>query len=139
MKQLAHKLGSGQLTIEDVPVPACRPGMVVIQNHYSVISPGTEAATVRTARSNLLYKARQKPREVRQVLELCKRQGPAQAYRAVMKRLDAYSALGYSSAGEIIAVGSDVGEFAVGDLAAAAGAGYANHAELVSVPVNLCV
>ncbi len=139
MKQLAHKLGSGQLTIEEVPGPSCRAGMVVIQNHFSVISAGTEAATVRTAQSNLLDKARQKPQEVRKVLELCKRQGPAQAYRAVMKKLDAYSPLGYSSAGEIVAVGSDIRGFSVGELAAAAGAGYANHAELVSVPVSLCV
>ena len=30
-------------------------------------------------------------------------------------------------------------EFEVGDKVACAGAGYANHAEIVSVPINLCV
>jgi polar amino acid transport system substrate-binding protein len=139
MKQLAQKLGGGQVTVEEVPIPACAPGMVVIQNYYSVISAGTEAATVRTAQSNLLYKARHKRKELRQVLEICQRQGPAQAYRAVMKRLDAYSPLGYSSAGEIIAAGAGVREFSVGDLAAAGGVGYANHAEIISAPANLCV
>jgi len=56
-----------------------------------------------------------------------------------MKKLDAYSPLGYSSAGEVIEVGEEVTEFNVGDLVACAGGGYANHAEIVSVPVNLCV
>jgi len=113
--------------------------MVIIQNHYSVISPGTEGATIRTSRSSLLQKARQKPDEAKEVLGLCWRQGPFQAYRAVAKRLDAYSPLGYSSAGQILAVGADVSEFKVGDFVAAAGVGYANHAEVISVPINLCV
>ena len=56
-----------------------------------------------------------------------------------MKKLDAYSPLGYSCAGEIVEIGEDVSGFQVGDKVACAGAGYANHAEIVSVPVNLCV
>jgi predicted dehydrogenase/threonine dehydrogenase-like Zn-dependent dehydrogenase len=56
-----------------------------------------------------------------------------------MKKLDAYSSLGYSCAGEIIEVGSDVTGFTIGDNVACAGAGYANHAEVVCVPANLCV
>ena len=47
--------------------------------------------------------------------------------------------LGYSCAGEVIEVGAGVTEFEVGDKVACAGAGYANHAEIVSVPINLCV
>jgi threonine dehydrogenase-like Zn-dependent dehydrogenase len=68
-----------------------------------------------------------------------RKQGPIQTYRAVMKKLDAYSHLGYSSAGEVVEVGEDVTEFEVGDLVACAGAGYANHAEIITVPKNLCV
>ncbi len=45
--------------------------------------------------------------------------------------------LGYSSAGEVVATGERVTEFAVGDLVACGGAALANHAEYVSVPVNL--
>ena len=56
-----------------------------------------------------------------------------------MKKLDSYSPLGYSSAGEVIKVASDVQSFAVGDLVACGGAGYANHAEIIAVPSNLCV
>lgn len=44
---------------------------------------------------------------------------------------------GYSVAGEVTAVGAGVDGFAVGDWVACAGAGAANHAEFVKVPVNL--
>ncbi len=47
--------------------------------------------------------------------------------------------LGYSSAGEVVAVGDKVRRFSVGDRVACAGAGLANHAEVVSVPENLAV
>lgn len=56
----------------------------------------------------------------------------------VMNKLDAPSSLGYSTAGEIIAVAPDVTEFRVGDLVACGG-NSAVHAEVIAVPVNLCV
>lgn len=45
--------------------------------------------------------------------------------------------LGYSVAGHILAVGEGVTGFSTGDLVACAGAGIANHADVVAVPVNL--
>lgn len=45
--------------------------------------------------------------------------------------------VGYSGAGEVIAVGQGVEGFAVGDLVACGGAGKANHADYVSIPRNL--
>lgn len=139
MEQLTQKLKSGEMTIQQLPMPVVGPGMVLVRNHYSLISAGTEGSMVKTARKSLIGKAKERPEQVKQVLDVLKKQGPVQTYRAVMKKLDAYSPLGYSSAGEVIEVGSDVTEFAVGDRVACAGAGYANHAEIVCVPVNLCV
>ncbi len=46
---------------------------------------------------------------------------------------------GYSAAGRVVEVGSDVPDLAVGDRVACAGGGYAVHAEFVRVPRNLCV
>jgi len=112
---------------------------VIVKNHYSIISAGTEGSTVVAARKSLLGKAKERPQQVKQVIDTLKKQGPIQTYRAVMKKLDAYSPLGYSCAGEVIEVGAGVTEFEVGDKVACAGAGYANHAEIVSVPINLCV
>jgi len=45
---------------------------------------------------------------------------------------------GYSAAGEVIGVGSEVSAFSIGDLVACAGGGIANHAEFIDVAVNLC-
>jgi polar amino acid transport system substrate-binding protein len=56
-----------------------------------------------------------------------------------MNKLEAYSPCGYSSAGEVIEVGEGTTGFAVGDLVACAGVGYANHAEVICVPTKLAV
>lgn len=139
MEQLTQKLGSGDMITQEVPYPQLGKGMVIVKNHYSIISAGTEGSTVVAARKSLIGKAKERPQQVKQVIDTLKKQGPIQTYRAVMKKLDAYSPLGYSCAGEVIEVGDGVTEFEIGDKVACAGAGYANHAEIVSVPVNLCV
>jgi len=139
MQQLTQKLGSGDMVIQELPYPQVGKGMLVVKNYYSVISAGTEGSTVTTARKGLIGKAKERPQQVKQVIDTLKKQGPMQTYRAVMKKLDAYSPLGYSCAGKILEVGEGVTEFKVGDNVACAGVGYANHAEIVAVPVNLCV
>jgi len=139
MQQLTQKLGSGDMIIQEVPYPQLGKGMVIVKNHYSIISAGTEGSTVVAARKSLIGKAKERPQQVKQVFDTLKKQGPIQTYRAVMKKLDAYSPLGYSCAGEVVEVGEGVTEFEIGDMVACAGAGYANHAEIVSVPINLCV
>ncbi len=45
--------------------------------------------------------------------------------------------VGYSAAGEVVAVGDGITDLAVGDLVACAGAGQANHADYVAVKRNL--
>ena len=139
MQQLTQKLGSGDMVIQEIPYPQVGKGMIVVKNHYSIISAGTEGSTVQAARKSLIGKAKERPQQVKQVIDTLKKQGPIQTYRAVMKKLDAYSPLGYSCAGEVIEVGEGVTEFEIGDKVACAGAGYANHAEVVSIPVNLAV
>ena len=138
MLQLVQKLKNGQMKTLEVPNPVLGHGMILVKNYYSLISPGTEGSTVKAARKSLLGKARQRPQQVKQVIDVLKSQGPVQTYRTVMKKLDAYSPLGYSCVGEVIAVGPDVTQFKVGDFAACGGLS-ANHAEIVAVPVNLSV
>ena len=45
--------------------------------------------------------------------------------------------VGYSAAGVVLAVGDDITDLRPGDRVACAGAGYANHAEVIAVPRNL--
>lgn len=139
MKQLTQKLNNGKMLVQDVPTPVLGKGMVLVKNHFSLISAGTEGSTAQTARKSLIGKAKERPQQVKQVLEVFTQQGPVQTYRTIMKKLEAYSPLGYSCAGEVIEVGIEVSNFSIGDRVACAGVGYANHAEIVAVPVNLCV
>ena len=137
MKQITQKLKDGQIKIKNVPVPMLHKGNILVKNHYSLISSGTEASTVKSARKGYIGKAKERPQQFKKVIESLGTQGPLQTYRAVMKKLDVYSPLGYSSAGEVIEVASDVGDYCAGDWVACGGLS-ACHAEIVSVPKNLC-
>jgi len=138
MRQLTQKLKDGKMQTLEVPPPHFQVGQLLVRTHFSLISAGTEGSTVKTARKGLIGKAKERPQQVKQVLETLKSQGPVQTYRAVMKKLEAYSPLGYSSCGRIIMVADDVAGFKVGDLVACGGLS-ASHAEVVTVPENLCV
>ncbi len=137
MKQLVQNLKSGEMKLLDVPVPALKPRHVLVRVHYSLISAGTEAMKVSTARKGYLGKAKEKPEQVKQVLETLKREGIVNTYRKVMNKLDSWAPLGYSNAGVIIDVAPDVTEFKVGQRVACAGQDIANHAEVIAVPVHL--
>ena len=139
MKQITQKLGNGEMKVQEVPTPIPQKGMILVRNHYSIISAGTESSTVSSARKSLIGKAKERPQQVKQVLESLRKSGPVHTYRAVSKKLDGYSPLGYSCSGEIIGLGEGVETFKVGDYVACGGIGHANHAEIVSVPTNLAV
>ncbi len=81
----------------------------------------------------------ERPDLVKRVLEVAKKSSVLEALTKVRERISMPFPLGYSVAGEVIAVGKDVKDFKVGDRVACAGAEYAYHAEVVSVPENMCV
>jgi predicted dehydrogenase/NADPH:quinone reductase-like Zn-dependent oxidoreductase len=129
----------GSISVAEIPPPVVQWGTVLIRNTYSLISAGTERATLETGASSLVGKARQRPDQVRQVLNTARQLGVVETYRMVQDRLDRPMTLGYSCAGEVIAVGEGVGDISPGMRVAAGGAGYASHAEIVAVPRNLVV
>jgi predicted dehydrogenase/threonine dehydrogenase-like Zn-dependent dehydrogenase len=139
MKQIAQNYKTGELTVLDVPAPACRPGGVLVQTLFSLISTGTEMMKVTEARMSLVGKARSRPDQVRKVLDSVAQQGAVATYKKVMNRLDSYTPLGYSLCGVVVEVGRDAGEFSVGEVVAAAGNEHALHAEYNWIPSNLCV
>ncbi len=139
MKQLLQNYKSGEMSVKEIPEPVIMPGNVLVQNHFSLISSGTEKNTVKTAQSSLAGKAKQRPDLVKQVLNQVKKNGLKETIELVKNRLDSYVALGYSSAGTVLASLDTKSEFKPGDRVACAGQNYASHAQVVSVPQNLTV
>ena len=137
MKQLVQNLRTGVAEVLEVPAPRPGPNDIVVRNRASVISAGTERMVLEFSRQGLLGKARSRPDLVRQTLEKVKRHGVISAFRAARERLDEPVTLGYSSAGEVTAVGEAITEFRVGDRVACAGGGFAVHAEAVRIPRTL--
>jgi polar amino acid transport system substrate-binding protein len=139
MKQVLQNQKTGQMSVADVPVPAVQRGRVLVRTAASLISAGTERMVVDEGKKSLLGKARERPELVKQVLQRARNEGIVNTVNAVLTKLGSSSALGYSAAGIVIGVGEDVTEFRPGMRVACAGVGYASHAEVLSVPKNLCV
>jgi polar amino acid transport system substrate-binding protein len=137
MKQVIQNFKTGELYVDEVPLPALSGGMVLVENKFSLISAGTERSTVKTAKANLLGKARQRPDLVAQVLQNIRKEGLKATLEKVRTKLDSLKALGYSTAGEVVASMDTNGLFKPGDRVACGGQDYASHAEVVSVPQNL--
>ena len=138
MKQIAQNYKTGELAVLEVPTPTCRPGGVLVQSLFSLISTGTEMMKLTEAKMSMVGKARARPDQVRKVLNTVAQQGAVATYKKVMNRLDSYTPLGYSLCGVIIEVGRGAEEFRIGQLVAAAGNEYALHAEYNWIPANLC-
>lgn len=139
MKQILQNYKTGELKLDEVPVPHLKSGGVLVQNRFSFVSVGTEKSMTELAQKSIIGKAKERPDLVKQVIEKAKKDGIVNTLNAVRNKLDVVKPLGYSCAGVVIEAGHGVDEFLPGDRVACAGAGYASHAEVVFVPKNLCV
>jgi polar amino acid transport system substrate-binding protein len=130
---------SGAITVRDVDAPnAPKRSGVIVRNYASVISAGTEKMSVDLARASMLEKAKSRPDDVKKALAEIRQQGFWATYNRIMNKLESPKPMGYSCAGEVIAVSPDVSDLRPGDRVACGGQG-ASHAEVVSVLRNLCV
>lgn len=134
MKQVLQNLRTGITELINVPAPRVGPNELLISTTRSLISAGTERMLIDFGKAGPITKARQQPDKVRMVLDKIKTDGIGPTIAAVRHKLDQPIALGYSNAGYVIEVGSAVQGFAQGDRVASNG----KHAEIVTVPVNLC-
>lgn len=137
MKQVLVQGGS--VVVQNVPAPGVGPRNVQVRVEHSCVSAGTEMAGVQMSGLPIYKRALKQPDNVKRVLEMVRDQGLTRTINRVQGKLSSGTATGYSAAGTVIAIGGEVEGFRPGDRVACAGAGIANHAEIIDVPVNLTV
>lgn len=129
----------GKVVSTNVPIPQIEKGSILIKVLYSCISTGTEVSTLRNSKISILKKIIEKPDRIISGFKMLSDFGLKKSIKEVKDIKQHSTPIGYSISGVVIAVGSEVSEFEIGDKVAAAGAGMANHAEYVNVPKNLVV
>ena len=138
IRQVARRLKDGRLEVVTVPEPSAAPGTVAVRVRASVISAGTERATMDVARKSLIGKARARPDQARQAVDRMRRDGVKATLEVVRQRLEELGPLGYSACGTVIEADGWARGVKPGDTVAIAGAGSANHADVDVVPSLLC-
>lgn len=134
MKQILQDMSGGKTYIAEAPAPGPRSGHLLIATRVTLISAGTERMLVDFGRASLIQKARQQPERVKMVIDKARTDGLLTTIDAVRSKLGEPLALGYCHVGEVIDVGAGCVGFAVGDRVVSNGP----HADIVSVPQNLC-
>ena len=133
MKQLVVEKNNPDPILLDTPIPKPGPGEVLIKNHYSVVSSGTELAAIEFANTGVSEKL-QNSSNIEKGLKLLKDDGIRAVWNAVFPKNILPLQLGYSSSGEVVQTGKGVSDFHTGDRVVSNG----NHAEYVVVNQNLC-
>jgi len=136
MKQIVVKKGSA-LCLE-VPSPLVETGEVLVRVKASCLSVGTEMSGIRSSAVPLWKRALQQPEKVAFTLNMAATKGFRRAWSLVQEKRDAAYPTGYSAAGVVVQVGAGIKDLAPGDRVACAGGGYAQHAEFIRIPRNLC-
>ena len=134
MKQILQNLKTGETEVADIPCPKVSNGSLLIRTTRTLVSVGTERMLVDFGKAGMIGKALQQPDRVKMVLNKIKTDGLAPTIDAVRNKLDEPLALGYCNVGLVVEAGSNITQYAVGDRVASNG----KHAQMVSVPVNLC-
>jgi predicted dehydrogenase/threonine dehydrogenase-like Zn-dependent dehydrogenase len=134
LKQILQFLKTGATEVAEVPVPAVSRGQLLIQTTHTLVSAGTERMLVEFGKAGWIDKARQQPDKVRMVLDKIRTDGLQPTIEAVFNKLDQPLPLGYCNVGRVLKVGGGETAFAVDERVISNG----KHAEVVSVPFNLC-
>src|SRR5512141_2286960 len=99
MKQVLRR-GIKDIVVDEVPDPAVSRHHVLIHPVFSLISSGTETASIH--QEGILREVADNPSHVRKVWEVMKVNGPVRTAAEVRAKFSEYAVLGYSGAGVII-------------------------------------
>ena len=133
MKQVIRR-GLKEIIVDEVPDPVLLPHHVLVRPLYSLISSGTETASIH--RDSLLKEVGENPSHLRKVWDVAMKTGPLATLAEVRAKFSEYAVLGYSGAGVIAARHATVTDLEVGETVAYGGEGT-GHAETILVGRNL--
>jgi predicted dehydrogenase/threonine dehydrogenase-like Zn-dependent dehydrogenase len=139
VKAVLQNVKTGEISVDEIPTPVLGKGAILVRNSCSLVSAGTEKAVMEFSQAGYLKKALLRPDLFRKVLNRARNEGLWETYKVVNELIEQKIPLGYSSAGTVIACGSEVHDLKVGDRVACAGLFLATHSEYVSIPRNLAV
>ena len=133
MKQILRK-GLKEIIVDEVPDPVVSPHHVLIRPIYSLISSGTETASIHN--EGVLKAVADNPSQIGKIWNVLKAQGPLRTAAEVRAKFTEYAVLGYAGAGLVVEKHDTVTGLSVGDRVAYGGEGT-GHGETVRVGRNL--
>lgn len=128
MKQLFLMVDDGSVREVDVPMPTDKPGYLIVETLWSVVSAGTERSLTAFGGKNLVAKVMERPDQAQKVLDKVSTDGLVTTMEAAFNKLGEPMPMGYSAVGRVLSVGSGVTDVFPGDLVAMVGQAY--HAEV---------
>src|ERR1700757_2262372 len=135
MKQLLRK-GLKHIIVDEVPDPVVSANHVLVRPIYSLISSGTETASIH--QEGVLRAVAEHPSQLSKIWAVLKAQGPIRTFAEVKAKFSEYAVLGYSGAGIVVDKHSSVTSVEIGDRVAYGGEGT-GHGETILVGCNLVV
>ena len=102
MKQLIQSIKTNNTELINVPCPTKKPGCILIRTSLSLVSLGTERTIVEFGNANIINKIKQRPDQVRQVVNKLKSDGIVSTIKTVQQKLDQQIPLGYCNVGVVI-------------------------------------
>ena len=133
MKQVLRK-GLKEIVVDEVPEPVVISHHVLLKPFASLISSGTETASIHT--EGLLRGVAENPSHIRKVWDAMKLAGPVRTVSEVNAKLKEYAVLGYAGAGIVVECHPTVKDIEVGQRVAYGGEGT-GHAETILAGRNL--
>jgi|APEBP8051072266_1049373.scaffolds.fasta_scaffold00926_13 predicted dehydrogenase len=130
---------NGKVSPTEVGKPNVESGMILIKVAYSCVSSGTEVSSLKNSKVNLFTKVFEQPQKAVKYTRKIIDGGLENVLREIKSVKDSFTPSGYSASGQVVAVGMGVSKFSVGEVVAAAGGGFAYHAEYILVPENLVI
>lgn len=130
----AVRYGLKEIRVEELPAPTLKSHHVLVGVQASLISSGTETASIKT--KGVAHELRENPSHIEKILKVMQATSPLLTIAEVRAKFEELVVLGYAGAGTVLAVHPTVKDIQVGDRVAYGGEGT-GHGEVVLAARNL--